>query len=415
MLRPDDKNFSKLLPDSQRLVCLAVEIGRACSRLESRFWENKLEALVRKLLETKKQRKLDDAVEYLARADQDVGGILQGVIESSSESCTMRHRNEDYDVLLVMAPLLAWTRFAIPSGPLAANIHAGLSKAFSESLLADNARFMLAPGLYAVDQLPQSHVEIFSLTKGMAASVMDEPGAVSFRQQDTAPFLADVRYLVFAVCAPASQPVFRWQMASGVQEHLETRKACFEKWQERALPLLSGMMHGCGLELIPPDGFFGASRAADRQIRPLSVAAAIHYLTQMLDVDASDLRAVIGGFAETPRQTYVSEYRIGFSLRDNPQILYGVVWPVYSVEESPPVLGKRPDDGAFSAWKDAPASLGQILDVLEEFGVKCEASHTERFPMDFCEECGVPLFADANAELVHAELPEFVGEEPTLH
>jgi uncharacterized protein YuzB (UPF0349 family) len=35
--------------------------------------------------------------------------------------------------------------------------------------------------------------------------------------------------------------------------------------------------------------------------------------------------------------------------------------------------------------------------------------------MECCEECGAPLFADINAELVHAELPEFAKTELQLH
>ncbi|HEX7649512.1 MAG TPA: DUF2863 family protein, partial [Noviherbaspirillum sp.] len=34
--------------------------------------------------------------------------------------------------------------------------------------------------------------------------------------------------------------------------------------------------------------------------------------------------------------------------------------------------------------------------------------HSERFPMEFCEDCGAPLYPDSDGELVHAEMPEDV-------
>jgi len=44
--------------------------------------------------------------------------------------------------------------------------------------------------------------------------------------------------------------------------------------------------------------------------------------------------------------------------------------------------------------------------ALRANGVTDIMRHQERFPMEFCEDCGAPLFCDREGELVHAELPE---------
>lgn len=90
MPRPETKDSPKLLPDSQRLISLAMEISIAASRSERWFWESKLETLILKLLEAKKQHKLDRAVEYLYKADLDAYNILLEAIEALSESCIVR-------------------------------------------------------------------------------------------------------------------------------------------------------------------------------------------------------------------------------------------------------------------------------------------------------------------------------------
>jgi len=413
MSNPEEKDFSPLLPDSQRLVSLSKEINRAASRLERFFWEKQLSENILKLLETKKQHKLDDAMEYLYRADTDTFNILLEAVEAYSESCVVQHEGVDYDALLVVAPVMAWTRFTIPSGALSSSLHADLVSSLSECVFTENARFLLAPELYAIDQLPQTHVDVFSLTKALSASLIGKSRKALFTLRETPPFLADVRYLVMSVLVPVSKPLFRWQTISRVDRRGSLRMECLENWKKRVLPLLSNMMHGCVLDLVLPDAFFDACRKADQQIRPASIHAAIHYLCHAMDVAKTDLRAVVGGFVEVLGQGSITEYRVGFFLHDNPQVLYGVVWPVYGAEEIQQTLKVGASKVRNESEKDGP--LDQILALLGAAGVPCEKLHLVPFPMEFCDECGVPLFADINAELVHAELPESARQETQLH
>ena len=59
--------------------------------------------------------------------------------------------------------------------------------------------------------------------------------------------------------------------------------------------------------------------------------------------------------------------------------------------------------------------LLQIFQLLRELGISYEKTAVERFAMEFCEDCGAPLFADTNGELVHAEMPEDARKETRLH
>lgn len=413
---PEKKDSLKFFPDSQRLAYLSLEMSTAASRLESRFWAEKQEALILKLLETKKQDKLDAAIEYLYKTDMDAYNILLEAVEALSESCAVTHQEKDYDVLLVVAPVLAWTRFTIPSGPLPTAVYDSLAKGLAESVFTDDVRFKLAPDLYAIDQLPYSHTEIFSLMKELLQPVLGKTASISLLQQETASFLADVRYLITSVLVPSSKPVFRWQNASRLNEHSAIRQDCLANWEKQAVPVLSNILHGCMLDLILPDAFFTACRKADQKIRPASLYAAINYLINTLEIPAEDLRAIIGGFSETPEQESITEYRIGFSSRESDQILYGVVWPVYGAEEAQQTLKRiLPPGEMFPAQKKKKSPLAQIFEVLEDSKIKCEKNHLERFPMEFCDECTAPLFADINAELVHAELPDSAKNESQLH
>lgn len=53
-----------------------------------------------------------------------------------------------------------------------------------------------------------------------------------------------------------------------------------------------------------------------------------------------------------------------------------------------------------------PTPLEEITLLLREAGVITITRHPERFPLEFCDDCHAPLFPDADADLVHAEMPE---------
>jgi uncharacterized Zn finger protein (UPF0148 family) len=40
---------------------------------------------------------------------------------------------------------------------------------------------------------------------------------------------------------------------------------------------------------------------------------------------------------------------------------------------------------------------------------------SERMPLEYCDDCGAPLFPNADGELVHAQIPESAEPVPHLH
>lgn len=85
--------------------------------------------------------------------------------------------------------------------------------------------------------------------------------------------------------------------------------------------------------MLLPEAYYVACREADKLIRPVSVRAAVHYLTHTLAIEPSELRAVIAGFGEEAADGQVDEYRIAFTLRQAPDVIYGIVWPLYGQED----------------------------------------------------------------------------------
>lgn len=405
MRRPLKNSPRKLSADGQRLTMLAQAIIQASSRVEERQWEKQIEVLLHKLLRTRHQETLDAALDHLFKQAPLAYDALTEAAEAASESCAVEHNGVQHDALLIAVPILAWTRFAIASGPIPAEMVTTLSAHLHAHVLSDEAQLAMAPMLFSIDQLPRTHSDIFVLTQQMAqAALTGTPIKTSVQQAETAPFLADTRYLLAAVTVQSGEPMFRWQTTA----NLADRDDALAQWNTQAMPNIARLLPGCGIELLLPEAYFVACREGDKQIRPASIRAAVHYLTHTLDVEPAALQAIVGGFGEESNDGRVDEYRIGFAPVSQPDVMYGVIWPLYGDEEGDesPYSMETADDAAEAPRK---SPIEEIHALLEECGIIRIKRHAEQFAMEFCDDCGAPLFPDPDAELVHAEMPEEVG------
>ena len=405
MRRFSKSSSNKLSADSQRLVSIAQGIAQASSRLEERIWEHSLDGLIYKTLKGSHQETIDAALDHLFRSDLPAYDVLLEAVEAGSESCAVEHDGVHFHALLIAIPILAWTRFSIASGSVSEDLRRTLAAHLHGHILASNVRIAIAPTLYAIDQLPRNHAETFALTQKLAqAAVKGTQIRPPSNAPETAPFLADTRYLLAGIATPAEMPLFGWQ------ESLNSsgRELALEQWRTQATPNIAALLPGCGVELLMPEAYYVACREADRQIRPASIRAAVHYLANTLGIEPSALRAVIGSFSEEPVGGRVDEYRIGFTMRQSPEVIYGVVWPLYDQEDE--------DEAAITTFESLTTPeildttlrtpLEEIIALLRSCGITHIKRHGERFPMEFCDDCGAPLYPDPDAELVHAEMPE---------
>jgi hypothetical protein len=410
MRRSNKASSHKLSAESQRLTTYAQAIGQAASRIEERSWEHTLDAQLQKLLKTGHQDTIDASLNALFKEDLTAYDVLMDGVEAVSESGSFAIETADgmskqYDVLLVAAPILAWTRFAIASGTIPSDILQTLSAHFSAHLLADGTQVAISPTLFSIDQLPRSHVETYGKVHKLAqAAVKGAHLKADAKVPETAPFLADTRYLLAAVVAPSGAPLFRWQMPEHQSSYASERANALEQWRAQVTPTVSRVLPGCGVELLLPEAYYMACREADKQIRPVSIRAAVHYLTHTLAIEPAELRAVIAGFGEENSEGQIDEYRVGFTQRSSPDVIYGVVWPLYGQEDEEGTPAEGP--GAVIPLQKPLTPLDEIALHLNEAGVTQIKRHNERYVVEFCDDCGAPLFADPQGELAHAEMPE---------
>ena len=372
---------------AEHLAWLANGLAESTSRVEDSYWEQQLSTALDEQLENNEEEALNAALDHLYSTETRAYDELADFIESRAECATGAF--DDHDVVLIAAPILAWSRYRIPAVAVPSAVLANLRVHFQAHVLAQEARLAVADFLFSPDQLPQGYCATaeFARMLGKAAMGNSDLRIDTEGMPDTAQFLSDTRYLLAAAAVPRGKPVFRWQERDGSRDNAR------EQWRIQGGACLTPLLPGCAVDLVLPEPYFAASRAADKDSRPYSVRASVAYLGTALEVPAANLRAVIAPFWDRD----LEEYRLGFSVRGNDQIVHGVVWPLLGAE----------DDST-----DIPA---QIEAVLRECGLT-EVIHLDhQFPLEYCDDCGAPMYPSAEGEAVHAEMPEEQMEQMPRH
>lgn len=389
---------TRLTRDAKRLITLGQALARSGSRLEDIYWEDQLSELIAKMLGSKKAKTLESVLDFLVNEDLNVYEIVVELAETCSESLEVTRKSEAFDVLLISAPIVAWTRYRLPDGRLTDTQQQGLQQALTTLIAAEGAHIAMLPGLITFDQMPQSFQEtrLWAQRLGaLAVGSSTEPCPVR-DPADTEGMLADARFAVAAIAVPRGQPVFRWQNPD--VSPLEARDEALKRWNEVVNELLGGLFTGCQTEVLLPDAFYTTNREADRRIRPMALRAAVTWLQTAANLPGPDLRAAIVACGNTG----VEEFRIGFSPRMANEVIYGCVWPVLSKEEA--II-----DAVESTHVDMPESIAALL---KELGVSEVRRLPGLQPSEYCDDCGAPFFPNFLGEMMHPELPEETDMEP---
>ena len=377
----------------QELARLATNLAASGSYKEDIFWEKQLKIKISAQLRTRNDQNLEKALELLYAIDSNGYGEFIYAIEAAIECGTLSYKGCIYDVLMFAAPVLASSRFSIPSGPIPEPILNTFRTKFQTHLLFENTEFSLADYLFSPDQLPRGYWPTHELAKKLcAASLSGKNLHMNPRQfSETTNFLSDTRYILGAIAVRQGEPVFRWQgtditsqIDNGETGVESSKQGIFLRWKIECNKALRSLFQGCVLDSVLPDSFFSAWRTADRLARPYSMHATVNFLQSSLNILVSDLHAVIAPF----HGRSLEEYRISFTYIDSDDVLYGIVWALVGEED------------------ENSDTLTQIEITLRECGIAHITTLDNRFPLESCEECEAPLFSNSEGEIVHAEFPE---------
>jgi hypothetical protein len=370
----------RLSREAAELQRLAAGLSESGGKLEDAYWEAQLAEVVDSLLKNGAEDDINTALDRLFEANPRAHDELADMVESRAETNRVDVGGQAFDIQLFAAPVLAWSRFSIPACPLPKSTLQALNVQLGAHVFGSDTRIALADFLFSPDQLPRSFCDTWLLTKqlGEAALAGSHLAFDTSGMAETNRFLSDVRYIVGTIAVPRGRPLFRWNEPDGNKE------AALKEWIKQGSPNLEPLLTGCAWQPLLPDAYHASCRNADRLSRPYSLKASVAFLQSMLGLMPADIRAVVGPSYDRRME----EYRVGLGPTTGEEIYHGIVWPLLGAED------------------EATDAAGEIEAVLREAGVKDVLFLDHHFPMEFCDDCGAPLFPNREAELVHAEMPE---------
>ncbi|MDR3393621.1 MAG: DUF2863 family protein [Parasulfuritortus sp.] len=380
----------RLSRDAERVSWLARGLSDSGSRTEDAWWENELALQIGKMLDNNQEEALNQALDRLQETHARAYDELADLIEAGVEGNMQNGPDGPRQTLLLALPILAWSRYSIPARSLPASLLTALRVQLKAHVLADDCRLALADFLYSPDQMPRGFVETrrFALQMENAALSDEDLSIPVTGLPETGHYISDLRYVLASVSVPIGHPMLRWQEVDG------SRETALGQWQAQAGPGIQAILPGCNIQLLLPDAFFSAWRRADQEARGYALAATVSYLQAVLDLPASALRVVAAPYYEHR----LVEWRISFGRQSDDTVLHGIVWPLLGIEdEGTDVTGEI--DAILRQ-----AGVGQIL-ILDQ----------QRLTPEYCDDCGAPLFPNAEGESVHTEMPELENDMPPVH
>ncbi|MDA8328290.1 MAG: DUF2863 family protein [Betaproteobacteria bacterium] len=375
---------TKLSREAARLVRLATAITESGSQIERDAWQQQAMTLITGLFQKKMNETLEQALDALWVDNPAACDVLALMIESHAETLT---ESKDHNAVLLVVPILAWSRYTIPSGRIKPQRLGELRGHLRQQILASDVKLALCDVMYSPDQLPRGFIETRALLQQLATAAQTEDDLqvdVSTLAQ-AGEYVADVRYIFAAALVNKGAPIFRWQQTD------ITANEVLQAWELHTRTWFSQLLPGCHVSPLLPNAFFSAWRKLEQEARPFSLRAAISYLCETLTISPAELRAVVAPCYDQA----LEEYRIGFSLLNKQNILHGVVWPLVDNEQE--------DTDILTQIEQELVGLGKVT-VL-----------SNSLPLEYCDDCGTPLFPNAEGELQHPELPEGDAAVPHLH
>jgi len=374
--------------DADTLAKLARRLSESGTRIEDRLWERRLVELINDRLARGFDDAIDAALDELARTNARAYDDLADLAESCAESATIDIDGKPHDALLIAIPLLAWSRYKLPATTLPTALADNIGVHITAHLAARGTRVALADYLFSIDQLPESFGEVRDFADKLFAAAAHgtrlkiDPKAL----REPVAMLADTRYLLAAIVAPQGAALYHWQ-ETGVDP--DAKLAAIEAFREQAANALQPLLTGCRYRVLAPNAFHAALRQADRELREFSLEAAVSYLKLAYELAPPALQATIAPFEDKR----VEEIRVGISTaNDEDAVIEGVVWPLLGDDEE--------------------KAQEEIEAALRALGVTRITTHAHRFPLEYCDDCGAPLFPNPAGHAVHAEPPEESEEQP---
>ena len=378
------KSLSSVLePDLGRdtLLTLAYRANDSTSDVEDAYLDGKIKALCNAALDASEESYIEAALALL----KDEPGTIYDDFLSLAEGCAESYTDKDGIHLLILLPILAWSRYVIVCGKMPDAVALKVASLYRLYFAGPESRVTVGNTLICPEHIPERLLEVRQLLKTLS-SAKEKTALVDtsyLLTESPVPDFSDTRYIALSVTAPDASCLF----VDSLIDHIELSHR-FMEFSLKVREALRSFTTGSVIDVQYPAAFFAAWRQTALAMRVFALKALVQYVcVGSLTPDALIATTAVFSLGEENGQGPQPEIRIGISLKSKPNaVVAGVVWPC-----EVPELESTQD------------FAGQILFSQ---GVKSIVSHDVRFPLEWSEHCGTPLYANPEGFVTHIENPD---------
>lgn len=363
------------------------------SQLQAQPYESRLKDLCNTVLAQGEDGDIEAALAHFKA--EEPGGYGYEKLLSVAEDCAEAIVDEHGSALLMLVPIMTWSRYRNYHGILDKEILEKIADSVRDNFASSKARVIMGSHMISADHLPEAFRDVRGLVKRMRQLNHGEVFDISSLVREVPPpDFADSRYLVCCISADKTQDMFRATSDTLVEAARSMMNFCMQ-----VRDLLEFTMIGSVFEVQPAGGFYQSWRESETTMRAWGLKALVDFAASM-GFEANQLVATLGLFVPSSRENdKMSELRIGLSPKnERDHVICGIAWPVIPEET------------------EAFASTAR--DILESKSLHDIVEHEQSFSLEWCEDCGSPLYATPDGLVVHVELPtveDVAAFAPTLN
>lgn len=363
------------------LLALAFRANASSSDVEDAFFDEKIRALCNRALDASDESDIEATLALLKNEE----GTTYEDFLSLAEGCAESYTDTEGIHLLVLVPILAWSRYEIADGKLPDTVALKIASLYRLYFAGTESRVTVGNTLLCPEHLPERLVDVRKLLKTLCTA-KGENALVDtsyLLTEKPVPDFSDTRYIALSISAPDINTLFPDRLPGPIEYARN-----FMEFSLRAKQALRSFTTGSVIDVQFPEAFFAAWRQATLAMRVFALKALVQYVC-VEPITPENLMATTAIFTldEEKLNGQQPEIRIGISLKANPgTIVAGVVWPCEEPE-----------------LEAAQDYAGQIL---YSQGIQSIVAHEMRFPLEWCEQCGAPLYATPEGFVTHIENPD---------
>lgn len=357
----------------ERIAALLLE---SSSRLEDDALEARLFEMCSASLNAGDDTELEAALSLL----KDTRPPAYEQLLAAAEDCAQSVTDAEGCALLMLIPVMAWSRYKNYTGVVETEVLEELAASVQKHLCGSKSQVVIGNVMFSAENIPESLTNVRSLLNRLRTSTETVADIRSIVTKAPVSDFADTRYLACLVKAKKTEDLFR-----NPCENLSERARVQMEFCLDAHELLEMTMLGSVFEVQPACAFFTAWRQSEAAMRIWTVKALVDFVNTM-GHDAKSVIATVALFVPggSAAEDAMPEIRVGICpSNDQKRVVAGIAWPVLPEEY------------------EQAESLAH--DVLISKGVERIVMHPQSFPLEWCEQCGAPMYANVEGMVVHVD------------